>query len=274
MSSIIVASDSIETGRVVAERVATRLSYRVVGREILQAAAGRHGLAVASLWRALDDPPTLLGLSRASRARLLAVVREATLEALAADDAVCWGLAAHLYVQGVSHVLTVRIVTDPSARADELARVRGVSSDRARRILERSADIRRRWATASFGRDESDPSLYDLVVTLSQIDLDRAVAIVADTVADRAFEPMSYSRRVLSDLLVEARASAILLTRFPDLRVRLVRGALEVETACTRRGETARVAAIRELAAKVPGVDEVRVRVTVDDIREAAASLR
>jgi cytidylate kinase len=274
MSSVIVASDSIETGREVAERVAAKLGGRMIGRELLAVAAERHGVDVASLSRALDDPPTLLGMSRATRARLLAFVREVTVEALAADGVVCWGLASHLYVHGVSHVLTVRIVADPAGLADQLARARGVSPDKARRLLARRSDIRRRWAVAAFDRDEDDPSLYDLVIKLNQIDLERAVAIVADTVADRAFVPMSYSRKVLADMVVEAKARSLLLKEFPDLKVRLVHGTLEIDATSTRRGEQAHAEAVRELAATIPGVDDVTVRVVVDDIREAAASLR
>lgn len=274
MSAIILASDSLECGREMAERLAAALGYRAVGREILAEVAANQGVKPAALLRALDDPPTLLGLSRAHRARLLAFVREGTIEALLADDVVCWGLAAHLYVHGVSHVLTARVLADPSAQVDEVARTKQVSPEKARRILARRAAIRRRWSQAAFERDENDLALYDLVVKLSQIEVERAVGIIVETIADRGFQPMSYSRQLLADMAVEARARSALLKRFEDLRVRFIHGVLVVGTTTTRREEEAHAAAIRELAATVPGVDEIKVEVAVDDIREAAESLR
>lgn len=274
MSAIILASDSVECGREVARRVAARLGYRVVGRELLERAAERFHVELDALRKALDDPPTLLGMSRATRCRRLAYVREVTIEALAEDEVVCWGLAAHLYVHGVSHVLTARVLADPAAQVDELAAARGGSPDKARRVLARRAEIRRRWSQTAFERDEADPELYDLVIKLSQIGLERAVGIVADTIADRGFQPMSYSRQLLADMLLEARARAVLVQRFPELRVSLVHGTLVLGTTTTRRQEEARAAEIRELAATIPGVGDIKVEVAVDDIREAAASLR
>ncbi len=274
MSAIILASDSLECGREVAGRVAAALGYRAIGREILDDVAASHGVKPGALLRALDDPPTLLGLSRTNRARLLAFVREGTIEALLADDVVCWGLAAHLYVHGVSHVLTARVLADPVALVDQVARTKNVSPDKARRILLRRAEIRRRWSLAAFDRDENEPALYDLVVKLSQIETERAVGIIVDTIADRGFQPMSYSRQLLADMAVEARARSVLVQRFPDLRVRFVHGVLVVGITTTRREEEAQAAAIRELGSTVPGIDEIKVEVAIDDIREAAESLR
>lgn len=274
MPAIILASDSLEIAQEIAEATATRLDYRVVGRDILSAVADRHKTTEESLRRALDEPPTLLGMSDLTRARLLAAIQEAVLEALVDDRIVCYGLAAHLYVLGISHVLKVRILANPEAMREDVARRDKVSPDKATRILVRRSQARQRWSQAAFGLDENDPALYDLVVKLSLIQPPRIVDILAATIADRSFQPMTYSQRVVRDGLVEARARAVLLAKFSDLGIRYDKGVLVVSTTATRREEARRVAAIRALAATLPDVDEVRVEVTRDSIGEAAESLR
>jgi cytidylate kinase len=274
MPAIILASDSLEIAQEIAEATATRLDYRVVGRDILSAVADRHKTSEESLRRALDEAPTLLGMSDLTRARLLAAIQEAVLEALVGDRIVCYGLAAHLYVLGISHVLKARVLANPDAMVEDVARRDKVSPDKAKRILVRRSQTRQRWSQVAFGLDENDPELYDLVVKMSLIQPPRIVDILAATIADRSFQPMTYSQRVVRDGLVEARARAVLLAKFADLGIRYDKGVLVVSTIATRREEARRVAAIRALAESLPDVDEVRVEVTRDSIGEAAESLR
>ena len=274
MPTIILASDSLEIAQEIAEATATRLDYRVVGRDILSAVADRHKTSEESLRRALDEAPTLLGMSDLTRARLLAAIQEAVLEALVGDSIVCYGLAAHLYVLGISHVLKARVLANPDVMVEDVARRDKVSPDKAKRILVRRSQTRQRWSQVAFGLDENDPELYDLVVKMSLIQPPRIVDILAATIADRSFQPMTYSQRVVRDGLVEARARAVLLAKFADLGIRYDKGVLVVSTIATRREEARRVAAIRALAESLPDVDEVRVEVTRDSIGEAAESLR
>jgi cytidylate kinase len=50
----------------------------------------------------------------------------------------------------------------------------------AGKIIERHNRFRRRWSEETFGIDETDPSHYDLTISLSQIDADEAITIIGD----------------------------------------------------------------------------------------------
>ena len=194
--------------------------------------------------------------------------------ALLRDRMVCQGLAAHLYVLGVSHVLRVRILTDTQKTLEEWVSKEGISLKDAKKRLDRRNKLRRRWSMDAFDLDETDPSRYDLVISLSQIDRDEAVKIITDTVSYRRFHPMTYSIKCLQDLELASRVRAALLERFPDVRVRARSGTLVVETTALKREKRKRAQAIKEITGKIPGVEYVEVHVINDIFRQAAESFR
>ena len=66
-------------------------------------------------------------------------------------------------------MLKVRIVGDLEARvADEVKR-EGISADKAREIIMRDDEERRKWALYLYGADAWDATLYDLVIHLKTI---------------------------------------------------------------------------------------------------------
>ncbi|MBW1780034.1 MAG: cytidylate kinase family protein [Deltaproteobacteria bacterium] len=274
MSIIIISSDSYSIGREIAMRTAEAVDYAFQGREILEKVADTYQIEEAKLVKALDETPSLLGMSTRLRNRYLAYIVEATLGALLKDKVVCQGLAAHLYVLGVSHVLRVRILADAERSPQQSVPEEGVSIKEAHKRLERRNKLRRRWSMDAFDLDETDPSQYDLVISLSQIDRDEAVKIITETVAYRRFNPMTYSIKCLNDLELASRVRAVLLARFPDVRVRARSGTLVVETTALKREKRKRAQAIKEIAGKIPGVEYIEVHVINDIFRRAAESFR
>jgi len=274
MSVIIISSDFYKTGQEIAQSAARVLGYKALDRDILGKVASKAGAPEVKLTQALDEGPTFLGLSSKLCHRYLAYIQEATLSELLKDNVVCHGLAAHLYVLGVSHVLRVRVLTDAEKRVQELVSQGALSVNKAKGFLERQKKERRRWSMEAFHLDETDPSQYDLVISLSQIDSDEAVKIIGETVAYRRFQPMTYSIKCMEDLALASRVRSALLERFPDVRVRANRGTLIVETTALRREKQKRAKAIKELAGELPGVEYVEVHVINDIFRQAAESFR
>ncbi|MBN2061648.1 MAG: cytidylate kinase-like family protein [Deltaproteobacteria bacterium] len=272
MPVIIISSDLYQTGREVAESVASVLGYDFLGREILEKVAVKYMVSETELARALDDRPSFLRRSRGIRSRYLAYIQEATLSELLKGNTVCQGLAAHLYVLGVSHVLRVRILSDFDKRADKYAAERGISLNKAQKLLDRERNDQRRWSVDAFQLDETDPSHYDLVIGLSQIDLDEAVKIITETAGYPRFKPMTYSINCMEDLALSSGVKAALLDRFPNIRVYADRGTLVIETFGLKRQKEKKVRAIKDLAREIPGVEYVEVHVMNPIFHQASAS--
>ena len=94
---------------------------------------------------------------------------------------------------------------DPPSLVAEIALQEKTTREKATKIAARRSAARRRWSIDCFGVDKADPALYDLTIKLSQIGLEQAVEIIAAAAGDRAFQPMTYSQKVLHDLWLEAR---------------------------------------------------------------------
>jgi cytidylate kinase len=274
MSVIIISSDSYQTGREIAESTAKALGYGFLGRAILSKVADKYKVPEEKLIQVLEERPSFLSMSSKLRNRYLAYVQESVLSELLKGNLVCQGLAAHLYVLGISHVLRARVLSDVEKRAQQIASEGGISLEKAKKILDAQKKGRRRWSMEAFHLDETDPSQYDLVISLSQIDPGETVKIITETVSYRRFEPMTYSTKCMQDLALASRARAALLDRFPDVRVRANRGTLVVETTALRREKQKRAKAIKELAGEIPGVEYVEVHVINDIFRQAAESFR
>ena len=274
MPVIIISSDSYRKGREIAESAAGVLGYGLLGREILGKAAEKYAISEAQLLQALDKSPSLLRRSSKLRKRCLAYIQEVTLSELLKDNVVCQGLAAHLYVLGVSHVLRLRILSDADKQEGQRSAHQRISLDKVKKLLDPEKAAQRRWSMDAFHVDETDPSHYDLVISLSQIDSNEAVKIIRETVGYPRFKPMTYSINCMEDLALSSRVRAALWEKFPGAGVRADRGRVIIETAALKRDKEKKVKAIKEMAGEIPGVDYVEVHITNHIFRQAGGALR
>ena len=262
MSVVIISSDNDDKAREIAEKTAETLEYSILDREALNTVAAKYEIPVEKLHRAIDEVPSFLGMSSKMRALYLAYIEEAALAGLSGDKVVCYGLAAHLYVLGVSHVLKVRILADPEEQVRQIASQEGVSREKAAKSLRRQESLRRRWSRRAYQRDETDASLYDMVISLSQIDSNEAVKTIAETARYQRFRPMTYSIKCMKDKELATRVRAALMAYYPDARVRADGTTVVVETNALKREKRKRAERIKDLAGRIPGVDYVEVHVT------------
>jgi len=274
MSIVLISSDSYEEGCEIVRKTAETLDYVYLGREILSLVATRYDIPEGKLLKALEEPPSIFGMPAKVRRRYLSYIEEATLTRLLEDNVVCYGLAGHLYVLGVSHVLKVRLIFAREEKINMISSRAGISREKARKLISLEEKRQKRWSLDAFRLDETDPSLYDLVIRLSNIDPDEAVKTITETVGYRKFKPMTYSIKCLKDRELAARVRAVVLSRFPDVRVQADGDMVVVETKALKREEARRVQAIKELAGGISGVGHVEVHVISDIFRQAAESFR
>jgi cytidylate kinase len=74
--------------------------------------------------------------------------------------------------------LHVRVIAPLSTRVEGLMARRAWSEAQARQEIARVEDDRRAFLRSSFGRDPEDPHLYDMVINVGRLPLERAVQIV------------------------------------------------------------------------------------------------
>lgn len=275
MSTIIISSDVPALEKQIALQVAKELGYQSMGPEILTDIAKQNNIPVEGVSTALEKTPSAIRREATKRwLRHLACIEADVLERLKADNIVCWGLAAHLYVLGVSHVMKVRLLSDSERQAKEISKASKITEKKAQRQIQNRQRKREQWSTSAYGRSELDPGMYDLVIKLEQIEPDEAVRTISGAIGYRKFQPMTYSMKSLAEGALAAKVRAKLLASIADVRVEASDGRVKVTSKALKRERTKKAAAIKQLAGTVEGVEFVEVHLINYVIRAAAESYR
>jgi len=201
MAIITISRGSYHRGREVAEKVAQKLGYECLSRDILLEASEEFNIPEIKLIRAIQDAPSILDRLTRQKEKYVAYIRAALLKHVQKDNVVYHGLFGHFFLQDIPHVLKVRIVADLEARvADEVKR-EGISECKAREVLMKDDEERRKWALQLYGADWWDATLYDLVIHLKTIKVDDAVDLLYHIVQLPGFQTTPESQDAINNLL-------------------------------------------------------------------------
>lgn len=262
MAIITISRGSYSKGKEVAEKVAKRLSYDCISREILVDASEHFNIPEIKLVRALHDAPSVLERFTYGKERYLAFFEATFLQKVQKDNVVYHGLAGHFYLRGVSHVLKVRILSNLDERVRLEMERENISKDEALYILKKDDQERRQWSLRLFGADTWDPSLYDLVIHIHKITIDDAVDIICQTAGLANFRATRESQKILDDLALAARVKAKLIDTCPSVRVRADNRMVYVDTQVGPTFAEQLADELRAQAEQVPGVKEAKVDVS------------
>lgn len=274
MSIVLISGTSEEIYREIGSGVAGALGYSHLGRELLGEAAKRYSIPEERLYRAISDAPSLLGISAKVRRRSIAYIQAVLAGYLKNDRLVYYSPVSHLLVRGVSHILKAGIVEPLEIEIDRRAKTDGISRKHASRIIKREKKNREKWIMDVFGVRESDMSHYDLMINMSQIDIEKAVELIIRTVRSPRFQPMTYSVKVMEDIELAYRVRAHLLDIDPEMRVESKAGVVEVYAKVIGKEKQKKRKEIQERAMQMDGVRNVKVHIGEDYFRQLAESLR
>lgn len=260
MPIITISRGSYSRGKEVAEKLAQELGYECISRDILLQASNEFNLPEIKLIRALHDAPSVLDRFTYGKEKYVAYIRSALLTYAQQDNIVYHGLAGHFLLQGIPHVLKVRILADLEIRVAEEMRREGISAAEARNLLVKDDEERRKWGLHLYGADPWDPMLYDLVIHLNSITVDEAVGLISQAAKLHGFQTTPQSQKTLDDLALGAQLQADLVEQYPSVKV----SAKDREVIVSIMGmadEKALVSQVKRIAEENAGV-EVEVQVS------------
>lgn len=262
MAIVTISRGSYSKGKEVAEKVAQKLGYQCVAREVFIALSRELNVPEVRLVRAIHDAPSILDRFTYGKEKFVAYFQAALLNYLKKDNIVYHGLAGHFFLKGISHVLKVRIIAEMAERVrQEMAREK-ISAEAAYTILKKDDEERRKWSTNLYGIDTADPGLYDLVIHIRKIQVDDAVELIAHTVNRDAFKTSSESRKALEDLALAAEVRAALVGIKPDIRVSVRDGKVTMGASAILIKEPSLAAELEKIARHVPGVRDVEIKLS------------
>jgi cytidylate kinase len=259
MSIITISRGSYSKGKEIAEKLAKRLGYECISREILLEASEDFNIPEVNLVRALHDSPSVLDRFTYGKERYIAFIRSALLEHLRKDNIVYHGLAGHFFLMGIPHVMKVRVIANIGNRIREEMRRENISEQEARHILHKDDDERRKWALYLYGIDTWDPKLYDIVLHVDNLGIDDVVDILAYSIDHPCFKTTADSKLLIRDLSIAAKAEAMLVDKFPTVKVGSKNSIVFVTVKSSVSKKDKVQEEVNRLLTKVEGIKAVRI---------------
>jgi cytidylate kinase len=255
MAIVTISRGSASGGLLLAEGLAKKLGYQIVGREDVVQKAARLGATEEKLKQAILKPPGFLDRLKHNRRRYLALVQAALCEHLQTDRLIYYGNAGHLLLGGISHVICVRLIAPMAFRIQMMAERQKMSREEAIAYIQKVDVERQKWTQLLYGVDWLDPSLYDLTINLKTLDVSSAVEVAATAAESEEFQPTAQSRQDMANLVLASRVRAALalnpVTSSADVRVKARDGVVFLKG---RLRPASLVGAVIDVASGVEGV--------------------
>jgi len=200
MAIITISRGCFSHGKDIAEAVARRLGYECISQEVLLEASRTFNLPEEKLFASLHDAPGLFERITHVRQRVIDTIQTALLEHVVKDNVVYHGFAGQILLDGIDHVLKVRVIADMEERINLLMRQQQISRDAAVARIDREDEERTDWYRSIYHLDANDPRLYDLVLHIGRLTIADACDIVCRTAAMETFRATPASSAALFDL--------------------------------------------------------------------------
>lgn len=205
MSIVTITRGSYSRGKEVAERLAKKLGYECIARDILLEASEEFNIPEIKLVRAIHDAPKVLERFFGGSERYVKYYRSALLHHAQKDNIVYHGLAGHFFLKDIPHVLKVRINADIDTRVREEMARENISAEEALFILKKDDEERRKWSIQVYGMDPWDSRLYDMVINICTLSLDDAVDLIYGVLQKPTFRTTAESQRMIDGLAHAAK---------------------------------------------------------------------
>jgi cytidylate kinase len=268
MSIVTISRGSYSHGREVAEKVAQRLGYECIAREVLLEASEQYNVPEAKLLEAIQNAPSVLDRFIYGKERYIAYIQAALLRHFRKDNVVYHGMAGHFFVRGIPHVLKVRIIADLEERIRIVMEREKVDRKEAIKYIEQLDEERRKWSRYLYGIDTWDPSLYDLVIHIRKLSVDDAAEIICRTLELEKFRTTPESQKAMEDLALAAEVKAAVAASRPDAEVSCKDGVVLVKLRAHERMEQAISKEVREAVRSIEGIKDLRVEIVPSTLFE------
>lgn len=261
MSIISISRGSYSYGKEIAEKLAERLGYECISREILLEASEQFHVPEIKLVHAIHDSPSILDRFTFGKERYIAFIRAALFQHLKKDNVIYHGLAGHFFLQNIPHALKVRIIADMDKRIAIVMKRDQVGAEAAQRILAKDDEERRKWSHYLYGIDTTDSRLYDMVFRIDRLTVDDVIKIITNTLDQPSFQTTPASQQMMNDMALAALVEAELVTNFPGASVSAENGKLAVTVKGAIDKTEAITEEVQQTIANREGIESITVKV-------------
>jgi len=206
MGIITISRGSFSRGQEIAQKLADKLGYECISREILLKASKDFNVPEVKLLHVIQDAPSFFDHVKDGKRKYTAFIREAFLEYVQKDNVVYNGFAGHFFTREIPNILKVRIIANLDYRIKVVMEREKISEEKARKLIYNLDVERRKWSMFLYGIDTNASELYDLVLQIDNLSVDDAVDFIYDVAKSPCFQTTDESQKKLKEMLEAARA--------------------------------------------------------------------
>ena len=182
MTIITISRQLGSLGTTLGRRVASRLGYRLVHRELINQAArlaGAPDMALATI-----DELGLLGIEPdETQQQVYLQAVQTVIENLAKEgNVIIVGRAGQAILQNYPDVLHLRVVAPLETRIQRIVKIHAISPKAARAQIEGSDHYRSNYLQHFYNTRGEDPTLYHLIINTGHMDVEIAAEVVCTAV--------------------------------------------------------------------------------------------
>ncbi|MCJ7541904.1 MAG: cytidylate kinase-like family protein [Desulfobacterales bacterium] len=261
MGVITISRGSYSKGKEIAEKLAKKLEYDCISREILLKASDQFNVKEAKLIRALHDAPSFFDRFKHGKEKYTAFIHEVFLGYIQKDNVIYHGLAGHYFAREIPNILKVRINSTIDERLKEEVKRENISEEAARYLLIKDDEERRKWGISLYGIDTHNCELYDVVLQIDNLMVDDAVEILFNVANRPCFQTTPEFRMISKDKFLAAKAYSAIVNEFPEANVKCKDKVVYVSVESDLSQETKMSNQIKVLLENIAEIKEVRVGV-------------
>ena len=259
MAVITISRGSYSKGKEVAEKVAARLGYRCLSREVILDASEHYHIPEIKMIKAIHDAPSILERFGHDKACFVSYYQSALARDVQKDNVVYHGLAGHLLLKGVPHVLKVRIIADLDERVRNEMEREGIPRREALSLILKDDQERRKWTQHLYGVDPWDSSLYDLVLHINKLTVADAVNFIYHAANLPQFRTTKESQKKMDDLALASQVKAALIDHYPGISVTAEYGNIVIYTKSDDRLSQELKEKAKDLCSNIQGINYLEV---------------
>lgn len=269
MAIVTISRGSMSGGEALAQCLASKLGYPVLGREVLVEAAARLGITEDVLREKIQSSAGLFEKLTTDRYIYLVALQSALADQCVSGDLIYHGNAGHFLLKDLPNVLRVRLIAPMSMRVHAVMARQGLSAEAAQDYIRYVDQERIEWTKFVYGVDWRDPRNYDLIVNLRRVSLDSACAMVSGVVKSPAYATTDDVKKTLKDFALACRVKVALVAKPICQRcrfdVKVDDGKVEIAWQRAISGMTTKPPEVteeelRQVAMTVEGVKEITLR--------------
>lgn len=141
-----------------------------------------------------------------------------------------------------------------------------ISAKEAHHLLTKDDEERRKWSMHLYGIDTKDPSLYDVVLHINNLQADDAVDVLSGIARRPCFQTTNESSMMINDAYLAAKANSIIYGKIPADEVKCKNGIVYVNIDTTLSLEKELTDKVNHLLKDISEIKEVRGKIIPFDM--------